>query len=83
MVEIEEEGEECISWRHLFYTLEKQRHITPLEAPLGPSTGDACEYHSGARGHSLESCEEFKKEVASLAERGLVKREEIPSGGDC
>jgi hypothetical protein len=50
MVEIEEMGEERIAWRRLFYTLEKQRHITPLEAPPGPSTGDACEYHSGARG---------------------------------
>uniref|UniRef100_A0A2N9GWU2 Reverse transcriptase domain-containing protein n=1 Tax=Fagus sylvatica TaxID=28930 RepID=A0A2N9GWU2_FAGSY len=59
------------------------RHITPLEAPPGPSTGDACEYHSGARGHSLECCEEFKKEVANLTEKGLVKKEEIPSGGDC
>uniref|UniRef100_A0A2N9FD55 Retrotransposon gag domain-containing protein n=1 Tax=Fagus sylvatica TaxID=28930 RepID=A0A2N9FD55_FAGSY len=49
----------------------------------GPSTGDACEYHSGARGHSLECCEEFKKEVANLAEKGLVKKEEILSGGDC
>uniref|UniRef100_A0A2N9G1N4 RNase H type-1 domain-containing protein n=1 Tax=Fagus sylvatica TaxID=28930 RepID=A0A2N9G1N4_FAGSY len=74
---------ERISWRRLFYTLEKQRHITPLEAPPGPSTGDACEYHSGARGYSLECCEEFRKEVANLAEKGLVKKEEIPSGGDC
>uniref|UniRef100_A0A2N9IL83 Uncharacterized protein n=1 Tax=Fagus sylvatica TaxID=28930 RepID=A0A2N9IL83_FAGSY len=41
MVEIEEMGEERIAWRRLFYTLEKQRHITPLEAPPGPSTGDA------------------------------------------
>uniref|UniRef100_A0A2N9FM09 RNase H type-1 domain-containing protein n=1 Tax=Fagus sylvatica TaxID=28930 RepID=A0A2N9FM09_FAGSY len=41
MVEIEERGEERIAWRRLFYTLEKQRHITPLEAPPGPSTGDA------------------------------------------
>ena len=89
MVEIEEEGDQSdrasdrISWRRLFHTLERQRHITPLEAPPGPSTGDACEYHSGARGHGLENCEEFKKEVASLEERGLVKKEEIPSGGDC
>uniref|UniRef100_A0A2N9FU38 Uncharacterized protein n=1 Tax=Fagus sylvatica TaxID=28930 RepID=A0A2N9FU38_FAGSY len=41
MVEIEEMGEERIAWRRLFYTLEKQRHITPLDAPPGPSTGDA------------------------------------------
>uniref|UniRef100_A0A2N9FKF0 Retrotransposon gag domain-containing protein n=1 Tax=Fagus sylvatica TaxID=28930 RepID=A0A2N9FKF0_FAGSY len=53
MVEIEEGRmrRERIAWRRLFYTLEKQRHITPLDAPPGPSTGDACEYHSGARGH--------------------------------
>jgi hypothetical protein len=81
MVEIEEGGEERISWRRLFYTLEKQRHITQLEAPPGPSTGDACEYHSGARGHSLECCEEFKKKVTDLMEKGLVGREEIPSEG--
>ena len=78
MVEIEERGKERISWRRLFYTLEKQRHITPLEAPPGPSTGDACEYHSGARGHSLECCEEFKKKVTDLMEKWLVEREEIP-----
>uniref|UniRef100_A0A2N9F828 Retrotransposon gag domain-containing protein n=1 Tax=Fagus sylvatica TaxID=28930 RepID=A0A2N9F828_FAGSY len=69
MVEIEEEGDQpnrasdSISWRRLFHTLERQRHITPLEAPPGPSTGDACEYHSGAGGHSLECCEEFKKKL--------------------
>uniref|UniRef100_A0A2N9GT35 Uncharacterized protein n=1 Tax=Fagus sylvatica TaxID=28930 RepID=A0A2N9GT35_FAGSY len=79
MVEIEEGNEERILWRRLFYTLEKKRHITPLEAPPGPSTGDACEYHSGARGHSLECCEEFKKKITDLMENGLVGREEIPS----
>jgi hypothetical protein len=81
MVEIEEGNEESIAWRRLFYTLEKKRHITPLEAPPGPSTGDACEYHSGARGHSLECCEEFKKKVTDLMENGIVGREEIPSKG--
>jgi hypothetical protein len=81
MVEIEERGEERIAWRRLFYTLEKQRHITPLDAPPGPSIGDACEYHSGVRGHSLECCEEFKKKVTDLMEKGLVGREEIPSEG--
>ena len=54
MVEIEEEGVRIdlagdrILWRRLFYTLKEQGHITPLEAPSGPSTGDACEYHSRA-----------------------------------
>jgi hypothetical protein len=79
MVEIEEGNEERIAWRRLFYTLEKRRHITPLDAPPGPSTGDACEYHSGARGHSLDCCEEFKKKVTDLMENGIVGREEIPS----
>uniref|UniRef100_A0A2N9F6C7 Integrase catalytic domain-containing protein n=1 Tax=Fagus sylvatica TaxID=28930 RepID=A0A2N9F6C7_FAGSY len=82
MVEIEEGNEESIAWRRLFYTLEKQKHITPLDAPPGPSTGDACEYHSKssrARGHSLECCEEFKKKITNLMENGLVGREEIPS----
>ena len=84
MVKIEEEGDQSdrasnrILWRRLFHTLERQRHITPLEAPPGPSTGNACEYHSGARGHSLECYEEFKKKVTDLMERGLVGREEIP-----
>uniref|UniRef100_A0A2N9ITG6 Integrase catalytic domain-containing protein n=1 Tax=Fagus sylvatica TaxID=28930 RepID=A0A2N9ITG6_FAGSY len=34
----------------------------------------------GARGHNLECCEEFKKKVTDLMEKGLVGREEIPSG---
>uniref|UniRef100_A0A2N9GYY6 Uncharacterized protein n=1 Tax=Fagus sylvatica TaxID=28930 RepID=A0A2N9GYY6_FAGSY len=89
MVEIEEEDNRSnlagdrILWRRLFHTLKEQGHITPLEAPPGPSTGDACEYHSGARGHNLECCEEFKKEITNLTEKGLVKREEIPSEGSC
>uniref|UniRef100_A0A2N9EIR9 Reverse transcriptase domain-containing protein n=1 Tax=Fagus sylvatica TaxID=28930 RepID=A0A2N9EIR9_FAGSY len=71
MVTIEEGNEESIAWRRLFYTLEKQKHITPLDAPPGPSTGNSCEYHSGARGHSLDCCKEFKKKVADLMENGL------------
>ena len=71
------------SWKHLFHTLKEQGHITPLEAPPGPSTGDICEYHSGVRGHSLECCEEFKKEIANLMGKGLVRREEIPSRESC
>uniref|UniRef100_A0A2N9EQE2 Uncharacterized protein n=1 Tax=Fagus sylvatica TaxID=28930 RepID=A0A2N9EQE2_FAGSY len=63
MVEIEEGNEESIAWRRLFYTLEKQKHITPLDAPPGPSTGDSCEYHSGARGHS---CRHRRKISSSI-----------------
>jgi hypothetical protein len=70
MIEIEEVDDrfdlagDQASWKRLFHTLKEQGHITPLEAPPGPSTGDVCEYHSGARGHSLECCEEFRKEIA-------------------
>ena len=71
------------SLKRLFHTLKEQGHITPLNAPLGPSTGDVCEYHSGARGHSLECCEEFRKEIADLTEKGLVRREEIPLRESC
>uniref|UniRef100_A0A2N9ID85 Retrotransposon gag domain-containing protein n=1 Tax=Fagus sylvatica TaxID=28930 RepID=A0A2N9ID85_FAGSY len=89
MIEIEEADSRSdlaggqTSWKRLFRTLKEQGHITPLEAPPGPSIGDVCEYHSGARGHSLECCEELKKEITNLTEKGLVKREEIPSGGSC
>uniref|UniRef100_A0A2N9GM77 Retrotransposon gag domain-containing protein n=1 Tax=Fagus sylvatica TaxID=28930 RepID=A0A2N9GM77_FAGSY len=71
------------SWKHLFHALKEQGYLTPLEAPAGPSKGDICEYHSGARGHSLECCEEFKKEVASLAKRGLIRKGEVQEKGGC
>ena len=56
--------------------MKEQGHITPLEAPPRPSTGDICEYHSRARGHGLEYCKEFRKEITRLTEKGLIKREE-------
>ena len=87
MVEIEEEDDrfnligDQASWKHLFHTLKEQGHITPLEAPPGPSTGDTCEYHSRAWGHSLECCKEFKDEIASLTEMGLIRKEETQPRG--
>ena len=89
MVEVEEEDDQFDlvndrdSWKRLFHTLKEQGHTTLLEAPPGPSTGDTCEYHSGARRHSLECCKEFKDEIASLTERGLIKKEETQSRGSC
>uniref|UniRef100_A0A2N9I6E0 Retrotransposon gag domain-containing protein n=1 Tax=Fagus sylvatica TaxID=28930 RepID=A0A2N9I6E0_FAGSY len=87
MVEIKEEDDQFnlasdrASWKCLFHTLKEQGHITPLEAPPGPSTGDTCKYHSGARGHSLECCKEFKDEIASLTEKGLIRKEETQPRG--
>ena len=89
MIEIEEVDDrfdlasDQVSWKHLFHALKEQGRITPLEAPPRPSTGDVCEYHSEARGHSLECCEEFRKKIANLAKKGLIKEEEIPSKGSC
>ena len=54
MVEVEEEDDrfdlagDQDSWKRLFHTLKEQGHITLLEAPPWPSTGDICEYHSRA-----------------------------------
>ena len=87
MVEVEEEDDRLDLadgqdlWKRLFHTLREQGYITPLEAPPGPSTGDVCEYHSRALGHSLECCKEFREEIASLTERGLIRREEVRPEG--
>uniref|UniRef100_A0A2N9FS67 Reverse transcriptase domain-containing protein n=1 Tax=Fagus sylvatica TaxID=28930 RepID=A0A2N9FS67_FAGSY len=51
------------------------------EAPPGPSTGNTCKYHSGALGHALECCKEFRDEIASLTEKGLIRREEERTEG--
>jgi hypothetical protein len=89
MVEVDEEDDRFeladgqASWKHLFHTLKKRGYITPLEAPLGPSTGDACEYHSGAWGQDLECCEEFRREIANLTEKGLIRKEEVQPEGSC
>jgi hypothetical protein len=66
----------------LLYIGEAKTHH-PVRSTTGTINRGCMEYHSGARRHSLECCEEFKKEVANLTEKGLVKKEEIPSGGDC
>uniref|UniRef100_A0A2N9HUN9 Retrotransposon gag domain-containing protein n=1 Tax=Fagus sylvatica TaxID=28930 RepID=A0A2N9HUN9_FAGSY len=60
MVEIEEMGEERISWRR-----------------------DACEYPLGGKRTQPRVLREFKKKVTDLMEKGLVGKEEIPSGRDC
>uniref|UniRef100_A0A2N9FEK4 G-patch domain-containing protein n=1 Tax=Fagus sylvatica TaxID=28930 RepID=A0A2N9FEK4_FAGSY len=72
-----------ILWKPLFHTLRKQGLLTLLEAPEGPSEGDVCKYHSGARGHSLEYYKEFKKEVVSLIARGLIRKRKEQSKEDC
>ena len=89
MVEVEEQDDRFelangqASWKRLFHTLKERGYIAPFEAPLGPSTGNACEYHSEARGHSLECCKEFREEITSLTEKGLIRKEEVRLEGSC
>uniref|UniRef100_A0A2N9GM44 Integrase catalytic domain-containing protein n=1 Tax=Fagus sylvatica TaxID=28930 RepID=A0A2N9GM44_FAGSY len=42
-----------------------------------------CQYHPGARDHNLQGCEEFKKEVASLITKGLIRRRGEQPERDC
>uniref|UniRef100_A0A2N9IAQ7 Uncharacterized protein n=1 Tax=Fagus sylvatica TaxID=28930 RepID=A0A2N9IAQ7_FAGSY len=67
-----------IPWKRLFYALRRQGYLDPLGVHGGEPSEDGCEYHSGAKGHSLDSCEEFKKEVTSLAAMGIIRRKPVP-----
>uniref|UniRef100_A0A2N9G2B8 Retrotransposon gag domain-containing protein n=1 Tax=Fagus sylvatica TaxID=28930 RepID=A0A2N9G2B8_FAGSY len=40
-------------------------------------------YHPGAQDHNLQNCEEFKKGVASLITRGLIRRSREQPERDC
>ena len=71
-----------IPWEPLFHELRRQGLLTLPEAPEGSAEVDICKYHSGARGHNLQSCKEFKEEVASLIVRGLVRKRREQSEGD-
>ena len=48
-------------------------YICPKELKEQGSTGKTCKYHLGARGHSLEDCVEFNKEIQSLIDRGIIR----------
>uniref|UniRef100_A0A2N9FM65 G-patch domain-containing protein n=1 Tax=Fagus sylvatica TaxID=28930 RepID=A0A2N9FM65_FAGSY len=43
-------------------------------APKESTEAGTCQYHPGARDHNLQGCEEFKKEVAGLITKGLIRR---------
>ncbi len=72
-----------IPWEPLFHELRRQGLLTLPEAPKGSTEIETCKYHSGAQGHDLQSCEEFKKEAANLIMRGLIRRRRKQSEGDC
>uniref|UniRef100_A0A2N9GX70 Reverse transcriptase domain-containing protein n=1 Tax=Fagus sylvatica TaxID=28930 RepID=A0A2N9GX70_FAGSY len=54
---------------------EQRTHHPARSTTRDHQQGDICEYHSGARGHSLECCEEFKKEIAKPDGKGVGKEE--------
>lgn len=56
----------------LFVALVDLRYIRLKELKEQGSTGETCKYHSGARGHSLEDCDEFNKEIHSLIDWGII-----------
>lgn len=72
-----------VPWKKLFYALKAQGYLSPIEAYYEESSEGMCEYHSNAHGHSLEDCEDFKEEVASLVERGIIRKKIAKPVGQC
>uniref|UniRef100_A0A2N9IHC6 G-patch domain-containing protein n=1 Tax=Fagus sylvatica TaxID=28930 RepID=A0A2N9IHC6_FAGSY len=63
-----------IPWEPLFHELKKRGLLTIPRAPRASTEAGTCQYHPGARDHNLQGCEEFKKEVANLITKGLIRR---------
>ena len=63
-----------IPWEPLFHELKRRGLLTLPRAPKESTEAGTCQYHPGTQDHNLRGCEEFKKEVASLMTRGLIRR---------
>uniref|UniRef100_A0A2N9GD13 RNA-directed DNA polymerase n=1 Tax=Fagus sylvatica TaxID=28930 RepID=A0A2N9GD13_FAGSY len=63
-----------IPWEPLFHELKKRGLLPAPRAPKESTEAGTCQYHPGARDHNLQGCEEFKKEVAGLITKGLIRR---------
>jgi hypothetical protein len=72
-----------IPWEPLFHELKKRGLLTIPRAPKESTETGTCQYHPGARDHNLQGCEEFKKEVASLITKGLIRRRGGQLERDC
>uniref|UniRef100_A0A2N9EQZ0 Uncharacterized protein n=1 Tax=Fagus sylvatica TaxID=28930 RepID=A0A2N9EQZ0_FAGSY len=84
MVEIEEGGEERISWRRLFYTLEKQRHITLVRSTTGAINRGCMRIPLGGERAQPRVLRRIQEEShRSDGERASGERRKIPSGGNC
>uniref|UniRef100_A0A2N9FM24 Uncharacterized protein n=1 Tax=Fagus sylvatica TaxID=28930 RepID=A0A2N9FM24_FAGSY len=58
-------------------------YSTAPRAPKESTEAGTCQYHPGARDHNLQGCEEFKKEVAGLITKGLIRRRGEQPERDC
>uniref|UniRef100_A0A2N9HWC2 Retrotransposon gag domain-containing protein n=1 Tax=Fagus sylvatica TaxID=28930 RepID=A0A2N9HWC2_FAGSY len=72
-----------IPWEPLFHELKKRGLLTAPRAPKESTEAGTCQYHPGARDHNLQGCEEFKKEVAGLITKGLIRRRGEQPERDC
>uniref|UniRef100_A0A2N9FB32 RNA-directed DNA polymerase n=1 Tax=Fagus sylvatica TaxID=28930 RepID=A0A2N9FB32_FAGSY len=72
-----------IPWEPLFHELKKRGLLTAPRAPKESTETGTCQYHPGVRDHNLQGCEEFKKEVASLITKGLIRRRGGQPERDC
>uniref|UniRef100_A0A2N9IK69 Uncharacterized protein n=1 Tax=Fagus sylvatica TaxID=28930 RepID=A0A2N9IK69_FAGSY len=72
-----------IPWEPLFHELKKRGLLTVPRAPKESTEAGTCQCHPGARDHNLQGCEEFKKEVASLITKGLIRRRGEQPERDC
>lgn len=69
-----------MSYTEIFQQLMAKAQITPLSAHPNPNTSKrsynpnaSCAYHSGQRGHAIESCFQFKTKVEELINSKLVE----------
>uniref|UniRef100_A0A2N9HNM1 Uncharacterized protein n=1 Tax=Fagus sylvatica TaxID=28930 RepID=A0A2N9HNM1_FAGSY len=72
-----------IPWEPLFHELKKRGLLPAPRAPKESTEAGTCQYHPGARDHNLQGCEEFKKEVAGLITKGLIRRRGEQPERDC
>uniref|UniRef100_A0A2N9FSK9 RNA-directed DNA polymerase n=1 Tax=Fagus sylvatica TaxID=28930 RepID=A0A2N9FSK9_FAGSY len=72
-----------IPWEPLFHELKKRGLLPAPRAPKESTEAGTCQYHPGVRDHNLQGCEEFKKEVAGLITKGLIRRRGEQPERDC
>uniref|UniRef100_A0A2N9F574 G-patch domain-containing protein n=1 Tax=Fagus sylvatica TaxID=28930 RepID=A0A2N9F574_FAGSY len=72
-----------IPWEPLFHELKKRGLLTVPRAPKRVNRSRHMPVSSRGSRPQPTSCEEFKKEVASLITRGLIRRRRRTARGDC